>query len=173
MYSDDREWFLLFELQLGVLMWPVLPESLTRLSLLIGAKTQENGVYPPTVYQMMFGHVSCSQFLLPPKKTPTDCIQIFGAKRADTSWVFFIMTSLQSGLQPMIDSLASTDKQKSSIGGYLSWSPMISLSFLLTCSKKNPCFLDKVLHQLMPSLYPDKDRVIDCILLQSSSTGFR
>lgn len=34
----------------------------------MGERKQENGVYLPTVYQMIFGCVSCSQFVLPPKK---------------------------------------------------------------------------------------------------------
>lgn len=46
----------------------LLTESLMRLSPLMGERKQENGVYLPTVYQMVFGCVSCSQFLLPPKK---------------------------------------------------------------------------------------------------------
>lgn len=64
----------------------LLTESLMRLSPLMGERKQENGVYLPTVYQMVFGCVSCSQFLLPPKKKKkkSDCIQILGVKRSDT-----------------------------------------------------------------------------------------
>lgn len=128
----------------------LLPESLTRLSPLMGEKKRENGVYLPTVYQMMFGCVSCSQFLLSQKKK----------NRLHTNfWSEKIRHKLICS---------------SSWRWVSSWSPMISLTFLhLTCSKKYPYFLDKVPCQLMPSLYPDKARVIDCIWWWSSSTGFR
>lgn len=72
---------------------------------------------------------------------------------------------LQSGLQPTIDCLDSVDKQKILVDIFLDVPPSFILSFLSSSYTfyEFPCFLDEITFQLMPSLYPDKDRVNDCI----------
>jgi len=148
-----------------------LPEPLTRPSPLMERESKKMGFVCPLFTRWCLAVCLVLNFFYHKNKKNQTAYKFFGVKRSDTSWLFFIMTSLQSGTQPTSDSLASIDKQKSNVGGYLDL--LWSLTCLLTCSKKYPYLLDKVPCQLMPSLYADKDRVIDCIWLWSSSTGSR
>lgn len=66
-----------------------------------------------------------------------------------------MVTSLQSGLQSVINSLGSVDKKVVLVDDFF---------FVdLPCSKKYPYFLQKVQCQLVPLLCPGKAPVIDCI----------
>lgn len=108
-YSDGREWMVtsLWPSFGGGLTWPVLPSFLCILWD-FSERKQENYVCQlPYIWYWL----SCSQFIL--KKTKMRLhVYFLEWKDQNTSWLFFLIMLLQSGLQPTIDCLGSVDKQK-------------------------------------------------------------